>query len=334
MCVFVGNMFNEIRFRSSLPCFVLAALAVAGCASPAESGASASEDEVITARCPSSLTVKLEQPHLFKNVPKKYFDGSPLSANEQGRTKAVMDDARSLGVTTLKVEDLVKKSGTCTYSSGPDTRVVLRTKGGKDRMDIFHKAYRIYAFPTSYDRDGVTFATSSSVGFFANVAASGPFDGGSLNVRIGTTVVTSTKAPSPPAGVTTLRVPVLDENGTAFEPTVAAPKTIELDGATGPAKYTALATKLSSAGFDMMQFASPDAYETADPATTICFGGPETGVCDLLPRFTDNLLGDMFSIAQNDDEALDCKATANAVKFSYFISESDHVSTATIPRCK
>jgi hypothetical protein len=295
---------------------------------------------------PASLALELGQPTVFKTVPTKQFDGTPLSATEQARTKAAMDEARLLGMVRLNLGDLVRKSGRCTYTSSTSlgsngSRVVLRTKNGKDRLDIFHKQFRVFAFPSSFDKTGVKFDSRASVGFFANVAASGPFsDGASNNIRIGRTVVSASGSAGPPPptpadGPTVLRVPVLDESGELLQSLDASfPKTIELDGSTGPEKYSALMDKAEAAKFEIMRFASPNDYETGDPATTICFSGSETGVCDTLSAFTDNLLGDMFSIAQNDDEALQCDVTKDAVSLTFFMSESDSTSSATIPRCK
>jgi hypothetical protein len=319
-----------------LSVLAFAACAVSGCAAPTIEGATTADD-VITARCPSSLTVTLSAPRVFSAVPTKYFNGSPLSEAERARVKTAMDAARSAKAKTITAGKLVKTSGTCTYTEGADTRLVLRTKDGKDRLDIFDKNVRMYVFPESYSTKGVVLPAKGS-GYFANVAASGQFsDGASLNVRIGAASVTakSDGVVATPA-VASLRVPVLDENGTTFDAKLGLPKTIDLDATTGPAKYSALREKNEG----LMSFGSPNDYVTKDPATTLCFKGNEQKICNLLPAFTDNLLGDMFTIAQTSDlkdadDELDCKATTkDNVALTFFMSESDQAESANIPRCK
>ena len=83
-----------------------------------------------------------------------------------------------------------------------------------------------------------------------------------------------------------------------------------------------------------MRFGSPNDYETKDPSTSICFNGDENAVCDLLGAFTDNLLGDMFGIASGEDDRSGCVVEKNSVSITFFMSESDHTSSAKIPRCR
>ena len=309
---------------------IFATFALAACSSAESADVAASEDDVVTARCPASLSVNVSEPSLFKTVPTKYFNGSPLTPNEQSRVKAAMAAARERKAEKLEGSSLVKKSGTCTYT-GQSVSLVLRSKGGKDRLDIYRGENRIYAFPVTYSRDGLTFAANSKVGLFVNVVASGQGEA-TLNVRVGTVVVSSPTGSPVSAGASSLRFPVLGENG---KPIVGSfPKTVQIDSNTGAEPYKKLAEQISASGVDPMMFASPTDYQTTDPTTTLCFGGNPRAVCGLLASLSDSIFGDMFQIAQNENDALDCKDSPEAVKLTYFMSESDHTGSATIPRCK
>jgi hypothetical protein len=129
-------------------------------------------------------------------------------------------------------------------------------------------------------------------------------------------------------------VETLDMEVRAFPATAGLPSTIVLSGGGVAATYDAFADKASTAGFDLMRYAAPHDYQTKDPATTLCFSGGEKSVCDFLPRLADSAFGDMFTIAQSDDTGVECVVSKDAVKVTYFISESDNTSTVTIPRCK
>jgi hypothetical protein len=287
---------------------------------------------VVTARCPASFSLTMDSPTVFRNVPTAYFDGTALTPAEQARTKAVMDEARTLPVQNLTFSDPERANGTCTYRSGPDTRVVLRTKDGKDRLDLFHKAYRLYAQLGSYDQNGITFRYQTPTSLFANIDASGPGDGASLNVRIGKATVSAQGGGAPQSANATLRVPLLDEGASQrvflHDSDPQFPKTVVLDGATGPETYQNWVNKAVEAGYEPVTYGSPNDYVTSDPSTSICFNGPESEICGLLGGFTDNLLGDMFAIVD------ECQVTSDSVSFDFYMSESDSRFHTTIPRCR
>jgi hypothetical protein len=326
-------MRHLLALRALLPLFGVAATVVA-CASETTRTEGTATDDVVTSRCPASITFELDKPFVFRDTPSKQFDGTPLSSTERDRTKAAMDRARGQAATTTTLGNLVKRSGTCTYSEGAGQRAVLRTKDGKDRLDITQGDFRIFAFPESFDKDGIVFGPREVVNYFANVRPSGPFDGRTLNIRIGKVRVSTPKG-RPASGVTTLRVPVLDEGGALVHDSDATfPKTIELDDRTGPDKYSSLTDQISEKGIEPMRFGGPHDYVTKDPATSICFKGDERDVCGLLTAFTDNLLSDMFGIAGDEDDDSGCVVTKDKVSLEFFMSESDHTTSAEIPRCK
>jgi hypothetical protein len=307
-------------FSSSV---VLAGLT--GCGSSSDSGQGTGTDDVVTSKCPASLSYELDDPFVFKRTPTKRFDGTPLTAAEQTRAKETMDVARNQGPTKTTLGNLVKRSGTCSYSSG-ETKAVLRTKDGKDRLDISFGDFRVFAFPESFDKNGVVFGPRAVVNYFAAVGAAG-------NIRIGKVRVSTPTGRA--SGETTIRVPVIDESGALLNDTDKSfPRTIVLDGSTGPDKYSELTDKIEAKGIEPMRFASPNDYETKDPATSICFTGDERDVCGFLGLFTDNLLGDMFGIAGDEERGDACRVTKNSVSFDFFMSESDSTDSATIPRCK
>jgi hypothetical protein len=323
--------FSPLRRRVVLSFCGLAATMVA-CGSETTNGEGTATDDVVTSRCPASITFELDKPFVFRETPSKQFDGTPLSSSEKERTKTAMDRARGQAATSTTLGNLVKRSGTCTYSAGFGERAVLRTKDGKDRLDITKGDFRVFAFPESFDKNGIVFGPRSVVNYFANVRASGPGDA-TLNIRIGKVRVSSPKGRAPDA--TTIRVPILDESGALVNDSDASfPKTIELDDRTGPDKYSALTDQISEKGIEPMRFAGPDDYVTKDPSTSICFKGDERDVCGLLTAFTDNLLSDMFGIAGDEDDESGCVVTKNKVSLEFFMSESDSTSSAEIPRCK
>jgi hypothetical protein len=321
-----------LRFRALLPFIGLAATIVA-CGSETTNEEGTATSDVVTSKCPASITFELDKPFVFRETPKKQFDGTELSASERERTKAAMDRARSQGPTTTTLGNLVKRSGTCTYSAGPGQRAVLRTKDGKDRLDITLGDFRVFAFPESFDKSGIVFGPRAVVNYFANVRASGPGDA-TLNIRVGKVRV-STASGRQASGVTLIRVPVLDEGGALVNDSDASfPKTIELDERTGPDAYSKLTDQITDKGIEPMRFGGPDDYVTKDPATSICFKGDERDVCGLLSAFTDNLLSDMFGIAGDEEDNSGCVVTKDKVSLEFFMSESDSTSSAEIPRCK
>ncbi len=319
--------------RVTLLVLTLVGATIAGCDAASIEGTGT--EDVVTARCPSSISFELDKPFVFRETPETQYDGTPLSATEQGRVKAVMDSARTQGPTKTTFANLEKNRTTCTYSDGPENRAVLRTTDGKDRLDITKGDFRVFAFPESFDKSGIVFGPRAVVNYFANIRASGAREGGaSINVRIGKIRI-STARSRPSQGPTVLRVPVLDDSGALVHDTEPSfPKTVDLDGQDGPDAYTTLTNRIEEAGIEPMRYAGPNDYETDDPATSICFRGDETEVCGLLTAFTDNLLSDMFGIAGDEDEDTGCVVTKDNVSIEYYMSESDSTSSADIPRCK
>src|SRR5688500_3806633 len=70
-----------------------------GCASSEASNEGTGTDDVVTAKCPTSLSYELDKPFVFQRTPTKRFDGTPLTPQEQAKAKAAMDEARKLGET-------------------------------------------------------------------------------------------------------------------------------------------------------------------------------------------------------------------------------------------
>ena len=168
--------------------FLALSLLAAGCASATSGDEATAEDQsdVRVAACPATVALRFGKPKVAARTPAP-FDGSEFSAPEKARVESVMAATRNLSSVETKLTLDRTSSGRCFYKGAGEERATFRTKGGKDIFQIFEPGgLQVFAFPSSYDANGLVFAPNSSATLMANVGASGAFsDGATRSVKIG-----------------------------------------------------------------------------------------------------------------------------------------------------
>jgi hypothetical protein len=176
-------------------------LAAVGCAAPNgdssdDPPASATESEVRTRNCPASFTLIIENvtatPIPWTAMVSEW--SVRLTSAQRTDLATIQSQFTSGGSFTVSGEIATRHNGVCTYkrpsTTGRVPSMKLYSKGGKDILELgidvdanpVTDRHRVYAFPSSYDENGFTFASDE-------VLVDGVIgipDGPNLVVKIGT----------------------------------------------------------------------------------------------------------------------------------------------------
>jgi hypothetical protein len=162
---------------------VVLTLALAACADSSNGEAVTPDDpsganDVITSNCPATLDLTVSNISIFSHPE------TPSDPSLQPEVDAVVTNMR--GVSTLHAQgsSLERRSGHCLYDGrmgeGSVYSFDLYSKNGKDILELDYNPrneigdVRIYAFPTSYSREGLVFAnTGTNSSLFTMVGPAG-----------------------------------------------------------------------------------------------------------------------------------------------------------------
>lgn len=319
-----------------LPTFAL----LAGCSSsePEEvvTTSEAAMQSVDPSKCPRELRVQVGASVAWLAPTPTEAYGHVLTATERERVRTAMREAETFAWAPLAIEASrpLMTPSTCTYRQG-DATAILRTKAGGGVELAITKGY-LYGV-ADVERmapEGIRFDAHAVMNLQALLSDFGSSSSLPRTVSIGTFDV------QPPgeqlmrwAQTPALRIPVLNgsrQNLHELEPSFI--ETMVIDREHAPMKYVRYGDQVASSGVELLSHASPVAFQTTDPDTSICYLGPAEGVCEILASFSGTVFGDGFTFAGGHGET--CRPLSSLILMTFHTAASPIPVTTVIPPCR